>query len=648
LLRGVLWGSMLLMNGERTASQGQQDGCDRCRVLNPLTLCFAGAWRSYEQQFIEEYHNKSVLVMRGGLLILMYCLFGLLDLAIDPENCHKLWYIRYAIILPGALAYLLAMTQPWVTKTAQPMSALLMVFGGFGIVAMINVGNEVVRAWYVGGVYLTVIGVIVLLRIRFVWAWPSALLIVLGYVVTGVYLPTISMEQALVNTVFLVSFTLIGLVACYLMEQLARREFMGRVELEKERESVREMNRSLEVKVAERTQALEKSHIEQQALQSRLAMTERMECVGRLAGGVAHDFNNLLMVVSGNATLAMDDLRDVAYLEEALQEICSVVTKGTDLVRQLLAFSRNERIHPQHSDVNELLRSLMSMLRRLIGEDIEVKLDLFDGVCCTLVDRGKFDQVVINLAVNARDAMPRGGEINISTERFSAPGSAPGAPDTGDWIHMMMADTGTGMAPEVLRKIYEPFFTTKEQGKGTGLGLSTVFGVATQHKAHIHVESSLGHGTEFHMYWPDTGEAKCEDDSREQEESPPCIATGQTILLAEDEQQVREMLASMLKSLGYHVVVAANGAEALEWYLANREIDLLITDMVMPKMRGGELAAEIRKHVSDMPVLFISGYSTEFHINGDQDNLGEHDRFLEKSFSRNALKTVLDELFLAG
>jgi PAS domain S-box-containing protein len=341
-------------------------------------------------------------------------------------------------------------------------------------------------------------------------------------------------------------------------------------------------------------------------LEEEFRQSQKMEAVGRLAGGIAHDFNNVLTVIKGYGELLQ---KRVAADEPATRKVAQIVKaaeRAALLVGQLLAFSRKQAIEPKRLDVNGALREMHGMLRRLLREDIELstRLDPATGGICA--DPGQFAQLLMNLAVNARDAMASGGHLEIAT-RVEEPTAEGGVPSPGRYAVIEVADTGCGMRPDVLSHIFEPFFTTKEIGKGTGLGLSTVYGIAHQAGGHIAVESAPGAGTTFRMYFP-----RVDDDRPAEIESagPKPEDGSETILLTEDERAVREIAAEMLRDRGYTVLEAGDGREALDLAARHRRIHLLLSDVIMPQMGGLELWERIRELSPATRVLFLTGHTT--------------------------------------
>lgn len=349
---------------------------------------------------------------------------------------------------------------------------------------------------------------------------------------------------------------------------------------------------------------------EQRLTEVQLAASQRLEAVGRLAGGLAHDFNNLLSVVLAYAELGLYELGPEHPLASDLAQIRDAGQRAANLTRQLLAFSRKQILEPRRLDVNEVLTGLEPMLRRLLGEDIEIVIDRAPALGTVIADPGQLEQVIVNLAVNARDAMPRGGRLTIGTRNFArdAPeGELRANVPEGSFVLLSVADTGDGMDEETKGHVFEPFFTTKDKAKGSGLGLSTVYGIVKQSGGHISVMSEPGHGATFEILLPRVNEAPDEPVV----EAPASVTRGtETILLVEDEAAVRAVAERILTGAGYRVFSAQSAEEALELARGHaRDIDLLLTDVVMPGMGGAELAARLTGTCPGLRVLFASGYT---------------------------------------
>lgn len=389
--------------------------------------------------------------------------------------------------------------------------------------------------------------------------------------------------------------------------------------------------------------SLQTTQREHKQLEERLRQAHKMEAVGRLAGGVAHDFNNLLTIIRGHSDLLLDRLGVDSSQRRSLEQIQKAGNRAISMTRQLLAFSRMQVLEPRVLDLNELVSELGKMLPRLIGEHIEYAFLPEQNLSPVKADPGQIEQVIMNLVVNARDAMPDGGKITVRTRNIvidedEAKKRSPMAP--GSFVLLSIADGGHGMDMETKAHIFEPFFTTKEVGKGTGLGLATVYGVVKQSGGFIYVDSAPGKGATFEVYLPQASQA-----ARKPEAQPnPVVVLGgsETILVVEDETDVRELTCDFLKVSGYSVLQAQNGLDALE--ICSRDsatIHLVLTDMVMPKMGGAELAAKLATIRPHMKVVLMSGYSD--YSNGQRSQLPPHAFILLKPFSRSSLVEKIRE-----
>jgi signal transduction histidine kinase/CheY-like chemotaxis protein len=375
-------------------------------------------------------------------------------------------------------------------------------------------------------------------------------------------------------------------------------------------------------------------------LEAQLLQSQKMEAVGRLAGGVAHDFNNLLTVIGGYTAMLLEDPANAVALPD-LEEIERAVVRAKALTDKLLAFSRKQILQPQIIDLAGVVRGMEGMLSRLIGETIQLVTITGSGVAVIKADPYQIEQVIMNLAINARDAMPVGGRITIETGNTSA--------DTefrslrpGNYVWVSVTDTGQGMDAEIAARVFEPFFTTKERGKGTGLGLSTVYGIVEQSGGTVTVESAPGAGSTFRVYLP---QADAIDQPEVAERSAgPRVARSGTVLLIEDEAELRRLISKALAAGGHHVLPAVSGEEALALAAGPQPIDVVLTDVIMPGMSGPELIARLRPLRPDCAVLYMSGYDHELI---DQKELERTASFLPKPFTPRVLLTRINELLRA-
>nr|MDA3835892.1 response regulator [Spirochaetales bacterium] len=390
---------------------------------------------------------------------------------------------------------------------------------------------------------------------------------------------------------------------------------------------------------------IKRTEKEKEELEKKLLQSQKMEAVGRLAGGVAHDFNNMLSVIIGHAELALSEIGADAAMRLYLEEIKSAGQRSAELTRQLLAFARQQTVIPRPIDLNECVAGMIRMLERLIGEDVGLLWLPGNEVWPLKIDPCQIDQILANLCVNARDAISDVGKIIIETgnsvfdETYCAD-----YPNymMGDYVYIAVSDTGCGMDAETLDHVFEPFFTTKESGKGTGLGLATVYGVIRQNNGFLDVYSEPGEGTLFKLYLP----RYCGDDKprRQQKVDASAVQSGRgTILLVEDEPMILRMTSKMLSMLGYQVLSASSPRDAVQQAQENvGDIDLLITDVVMPEMNGKDLAREIASFTPDLKWLFVSGYTA--NVIAQHGVLDEGVNFIQKPFSRAVLADKVREL----
>lgn len=378
-------------------------------------------------------------------------------------------------------------------------------------------------------------------------------------------------------------------------------------------------------------------------LQQQINQAQKLEALGTLAGGVAHDFNNMLSVIIGYSELLKSKVSDDQDATRELMAIEKAALRSRDVTRQLLAFSRKQVISPVSLNIDDQIEGTIKMLGRLIGENIELEFRRSNDTWTIRLDPSQLDQVLVNLVVNARDAMPEGGKLVITTENtvvdeITAKHNAGSIP--GDYVLMSMQDEGIGMSRETQARVFEPFFTTKESGKGTGLGLATVFGIMKQNHGFIELESEPGKGSCFKLYFPRNVQAGDMPENGQPVDGPPGAGT---VLLVEDDEMVRNMTASMLERLGYSVIALESSQQAISFCQGGlHKPDLLFIDVVMPKMSGVELSQRIKAIYPDIKTLFMSGYSSL--IRDDKGVIQHGLNFIQKPFSKNDLARKIEEI----
>jgi signal transduction histidine kinase/ActR/RegA family two-component response regulator len=403
------------------------------------------------------------------------------------------------------------------------------------------------------------------------------------------------------------------------------------------------------VKLQDAVRSLQAEIEERERLEAQLAEAQRLESIGRLAGGVAHDFNNMLMAIGGYAETLSADLDPTDPGQEGFAGIRQAVDQAASLTRQLLAFSRNQELRPTVIDLRELVATVEPLLRRLLGERIRIDIRPSAELWPALADRTKLESVLVNLAVNARDAMPGGGTITIETANVELDGtyaSSHAEVVPGPYAMIAVSDTGTGIDDETASHIFEPFFTTKEVGKGTGLGLATVYGTVRQSGGHIWVYSEPGRGTTFKIYLPRseaTGVTETPPPAAQPRAlpAPPSDRKGTTILLVEDEQVVRDMVVAALQRRGYSVLPVASAEAAIELLgRPDAAVDLMLSDIVMPGLSGPELVAQVWQARPDLPTIFMSGYTG---MTIERGQIPDGVTVLEKPFTSERLDEAIRE-----
>ena len=418
----------------------------------------------------------------------------------------------------------------------------------------------------------------------------------------------------------------------------------GRLRQYEARERIAEIQRAevmLERRVEERTAELAAANkqlasqmVERERMEAALHQSQRLEAVGQFTSGVAHDFNNLLMVVLGSVRHFLKDAREPGQIRR-LEMMQEAAERGARLTAQLLAFSRRQKLDPRPVDLNETVAGMRDLLQSTIGGSVRIETDLDPELSLAMIDPTQFELAILNLAINGRDAMEVGGTLRVATANVTLDQPIhPGDPPAGDYVMLSVADTGTGMPPEVLARAFEPFFTTKPVGKGSGLGLSQVFGLAKQSGGGVRIDTRLGEGTSVQVYLPRTTKV-AERDTKVAGGPASCLEKDCVVLLVDDDDAVREVTAAILDDLGYKVIEAASGGAALERLAGGSAVDVVVLDFAMPGMNGAEVEREIRARRPQLPVLFATGYA-DF----DLLEAGE-DRIVRKPFRSEELASKL-------
>jgi signal transduction histidine kinase/CheY-like chemotaxis protein len=631
--------------------------------MNPFTLSFKD--REKNRQFDDLYYSVKIKPVRIALIVgvIMYVSFYGLDLLLFLDIPPFFFVFRFYVILPLVLVLFLFSYTRYFKKVYQPLLSFAVFTAGAGIIIMTIITKEKVFDTYFVGIILVSFLGYTFIGLRYLWSTATGWLLAFIYLFAAASYGNLNRVVLLNNVIFLFTFNILGMITAYLLEYFIRRDYCFQKMLETSSEKIRQVNEHLEEEVETRTEQLRESYeklkkeIEekkqltekQESLQKQLIQSQKMEAIGLLAGGIAHDFNNLLTVINGYSELLL--LKHKSGKEnELLSQIYETGKKAEALTGQLLAFSRKQIMKSVPVDLNQLIKNLEMMFHHLAGENIDIIFVLDKENVKISADPGQLEQVLVNLVINARDAMADGGVIKIATEvvesdELAVENSEESLPP--EMVSLTVSDTGIGMDNDVLNHIFEPFYTNKEKGKGTGLGLSTVYGIVKQTGGYIRVSSELGKGTVFKIYFaPYYGDENPENESNPKTDKSKEPDDEITVLLVEDEDSVREFVEYIMKDAGYRVYSASSGKEGYEIFIKHKnDINLLVADVIMPGGSGKELAEKALKIAPHIKCVFISGYTDE--VLGKHGVLGDKINLINKPFTRedflSGITNVLNE-----
>jgi two-component system cell cycle sensor histidine kinase/response regulator CckA len=626
--------------------------------LNPLTLAFPG---DLENLFLEDFYTTALPMIRLSLLsaMFLYGFFGILDAQLVPALKEKLFFIRFAIVWPVLVSVIAFSFTSIFKKYSQQASAFALIVAGGGIIAMIAIIPPPVNHSYYAGLILVFIWGYTFGRMRFVWATAAGWIIVAFYEIVAIAVTETPVSILIGNNFFFISANIIGMFACYSIEYYARRDFFLAMHLEKEKAIIRDVNQKLELIIQERTSQLLKTNVDlrqeieerkraeekREELEFRLKQVEKMEAMGTLAGGIAHDFNNLLMGIQGNASLVLLALEADHPFYDKLKTVQDLVRSGADLTKQLLGFARGGKYQAKPTNLNELVRKSSQMFGRT-KKELSIFTNMAEKLWIVDVDQSQIEQVLLNLFVNAWQAMPGGGKLFVTTENVSLSADYGALHDlkAGKYVKISITDTGIGMDKATIQRIFDPFFTTKEMGRGTGLGLASAYGIIKNHDGMITVYSEKGHGATFNVFIPASPRQDIEEEKKPQQE----LRRGEeTIMLVDDEETNILVTSNILVTLGYKTYVARNGVDALSLYKNKKdEIDLIILDMIMPGMSGGDVYDQVKLINPEIKVLLSSGYS----VTGEAAQILERgcNGFIQKPFEIEELSTKVRQILDTG
>lgn len=625
-------------------------------IQNRYSLKFID--RELENKFQEYYQLHKIKQQRFALMsgLLLYLLFSFLDIVMIPEMKHIFIGMRVFIVFPTALSILILSYHKIFQKYSQQALMVSNLVAAIVIMIMIVIAKPPVTYLYYAGEILVIIYAFTFSGQQFIWSLGLSLFVIILYQIVAILNGT-SSTLILNNNFFFISANFLSLAACYIIESTMRNDFYNSLLLEDEKEKVLDLNTNLEKMVTLRTEQLEETNdklkselirsnelfLKQKELQDQLVQSQKMQAIGYLAGGVAHDFNNLLTIINGYSEMLIKyfDKDDREY--EPLEQIIDAGDKAAHLTQQLLAFSRKQVMHPEVLNINDLIHDFEKMIRRLIETNIAIEYEYAGKDIFILVDPRQLEQVILNLVVNARDALTNGGKITISTSTLIVDENNHSKFDKsslGNFAMLTISDNGNGIEKDAMDHIFEPFFTTKDFGKGTGLGLSTAYGIIAQSKGTIYVNSELNKGTEFRILLPLCKSGK--NQNKEMQKSPTELFGSGVILIIEDNSDVRKLLEKTLKMYGFNTIITEDYEEAAPVFKQLYEtIDLVISDVMMPGKNGEKIIEEFRGIKPDLKYILISGYVKD--ILDNKENIG-FGNFLQKPFTQAELLSKIKSL----
>lgn len=615
--------------------------------------------KSIEKDFMEEYLERSAKYSRSSLIfgLLFYSFFGILDALLIPEQKYSLWFIRFVVVDPILIILIVLSLHNKLKKYIEAFGVIALIVSGGGISVMTAIAEPPVNYSYYTGIILVLMLGYGLLRIRFKWAAFAGWFNVIFYEIISIFVVKTPKEVLINNNFFFISANIIGMLSCYAIEYYIRRNFLYSRLLEIEKENVKNLNKSLESMVEERTSELvsvnkalqneidarNSAEKESKSLEQKLFHSQKMESIGNFAGGIAHDFNNILTSILGYTELSLSHIDDDPLLTNYLEMIYNSGNRAAQLVSQILTFARKseKKIEPVRPDL--ILREVLKFIRSSIPAIIEIRQSI-NSSSYIMGNSAQLHQIFMNLFTNSVHAMKAEGgvleirmtDVDISEDQLNIEINR-----AGNFLMIEISDTGTGIPPELIDSIFEPYFTTKNTGEGTGLGLAVVHGIVEGYGGSINVESKLGSGSKFIIHLPLTDERGIVKD--DQNMTSPLGK--ENILLLDDEPTIAESSRLILSSLGYTVTSMTDSLETLELFKKNPEaFSLIITDLMMPHMSGVIFSQEIRKIRADIPVIICSGYDEESGVSKTRNE--NIKAYLNKPYSKsdlaNVIRAVLD------
>jgi signal transduction histidine kinase/ActR/RegA family two-component response regulator len=598
-------------------------------AIHPLSLAFTGACASLEQEFREHYATSSLVQLRWTLTLalLLYAVFGGLDFVLVPELLRRFWVVRFAVVVPTILIVIALSFSSGFGRFMQPAIAMLILVAGGGIIYMTIIGPSLIGRTYFAGLMLVLMIGCSVVRARFIWASTAGCLLALAYLVLSVSRGNLPREAMFINNFFCLSANLVGMLASYNLEYYARSDYFTSHLLKIEQQKVLTVNLELEQTVQKRTALLalankelrqeidahQRLDQEKKQLEEQLRQAQKMEAIGTLAGGIAHDFNNILAAIMGHTELALMQLEQKQQAQQCLSEVLRASDRAKDLVSQILSFSRRSDSEMKPLQINLIIKEALRLLRSSLPTTIRINTLIQDRNSVIIGNATQIHQIMMNLCTNAAHAM-QGADgtltvslklLDIIPDRPDTPSARPSSLGPGQYVCLMVADTGHGIPAHLINRIFDPYFTTKEKGVGTGLGLAVVHGIVQNHGGAIGVESTVGQGTIFNVCLP-----RVESGIKDEIKTLQTIPTGdERILFIDDDSALAELGGKLLATLGYQVLTETDPQHALQMCLEKpHAFDLIVTDLIMPGLTGEALAAEILKHAPQLPIIACTGF----------------------------------------
>ena len=599
-------------------------------TLNPVTLAFSGDCAQLEKPFLDQYAENSLHQMRFalGLGIALYAMFGVLDFIMVPDWMVHFWLVRYAVVCPSLITVIALSFLPWFKNVMQAALFALVIIGGGGIIYMTMVGPASIDRTYYSGLMLVLMLSYTFVRARFLWASLAGCTISIAYLVGSISSGKLPSDIIINNNYFIMAANFMGMLVSYSLEFYARKDYYMAHLLELEHKRAEIANQHLEQTVQKRTallartnkelrneiQAHQQLDQEKKQLEDQLRQAQKMEAIGTLAGGIAHDFNNILAAIMGHTELALMHLDHKENAQLCLSEVLDASDRAKELVAQILSFSRRSDQELKPMQISTIVKEALRLIRSTLPTTVQIEKQIDSPDSIVVGNPTQIHQIMMNLCTNAAHGMKKsGGALTVqllSTEISETVEEQPAATlaglPPGRYVQLTIADTGHGIAPHLLNRIFDPYFTTKEKDVGTGLGLAVVQGIVQNHGGAIEVESTIGKGTLFTILLP-----QVESQIKPELAALQSIPTGnEHILFVDDDPTLADLGGKLLRTLGYRVVSETDPKEALRHFHDRPEaFDLVVTDLIMPELTGDALAKEIWKRQPNMPIIVCTGFS---------------------------------------